>query len=92
MIEFLSWLLFFRPMAQDPNAAYYGNYYGQNYYNNQYYNYYNGYNAYNQYYDPYSGYVSVSGVMHLFVVDKNVMEVFLKFYIYHNFIQNTLVC
>lgn len=45
-------------MAQDPNSTYYGNYYGQNYYNNQYYNYY-GYNAYNQYYDPYSNYVSV---------------------------------
>lgn len=44
-----------RPMAQDPNSTYYGNYYGQNYYNNQYYNYY-GYNAYNQYYDPYSNY------------------------------------
>lgn len=44
-------------MAQDPNSTYYGNYYGQNYYNNQYYNYY-GYNAYNQYYDPYSNYVS----------------------------------
>lgn len=42
-------------MAQDPNSTYYGNYYGQNYYNNQYYNYY-GYNAYNQYYDPYSNY------------------------------------
>lgn len=45
-------------MAQDPNSTYYGNYYGQNYYNNQYYNYY-GYNAYNQYYDPYSNYVRV---------------------------------